>query len=59
LGGDFLQKQDWQRSIVCYRQARKINPRSSGACANPGTALSQKGGIKEALDAWQQALARK
>jgi tetratricopeptide (TPR) repeat protein len=56
LGNEFLQEQDWECSIVCYRQAIKINPRSADAYANLGVALSQEGKTKEAMDSWQSAL---
>jgi Flp pilus assembly protein TadD len=55
-GRDFLQHGQWEEAIVCFRQTLKIRPRFAGAPADLGLALFQKGLMKEARDAWQEAL---
>jgi tetratricopeptide (TPR) repeat protein len=57
FGKDFEQREDWEEAIMCYRQAIKINARSADAFANLGMACLKKGATKQAIDAWQEALA--
>jgi tetratricopeptide (TPR) repeat protein len=50
---------DVDGAIICYRQAIKASPRSADDYVNLGLAYFQKGQSKEAVDAWEQALALK
>jgi tetratricopeptide (TPR) repeat protein len=56
-GDDFLQREDWAAAIACYRRATVLNPRTTDAWADLGMACYKKGAGKEAIEAWQQALA--
>ncbi|MGD1085937.1 MAG: tetratricopeptide repeat protein [Verrucomicrobiota bacterium] len=56
LGNDLLKEKNLEEAIVCYRQVLKINAGSASLWANLGLASFQNGEIKQAIDAWQQAL---
>ena len=56
LGSLYAQKQEWQKALICYQKAIKLNPKVAGVYRNLAKVWGKLGKEDEAAKCWYQAL---